>query len=180
MYQELERITEQRAGLIQERRMLQIEQMLDREINCHTGKDTPVRSLFKYWHAMCHDGRPPLVDEFSPKARLDPKDARWISWVDVTQENPFNFILYDHPGVLFGNFSQTALLHHPFKLHAARCAFEYEFCKRIQQPTYHEITQTVGRCHRSYVRLLLPAVDRMGNVQKLFYATRYLADPVAV
>jgi len=82
--------------------------------------------------------------------------------------------------MFFGNYSRTVLLHHPFKLHAARCAFEYELCKRIQQPIYHEITQTVGRYHRSYVRLLLPTVDRSGNVEKLFYATRYLTEPVAV
>lgn len=180
MYQELERVTEQRAGLVQERRMLQVGQMLDREINCQTGKDTAVRSLFKYWQAMCRNGRPPFVDEFFPKTSLDPKDAQWISSVDVTQENPFNFILYDHPGMLFGDFSKTALVEHPFKLHAARCAFEYEFCKRTRQPTYHEITQTVGHYHRSYVRLLLPAIDRPGNVQKLFYATRYLTEPIVI
>jgi hypothetical protein len=179
MYQELERIVEHRAGIIQERRMLQIEQMLDREIDHQTGKDTAVKSLFKYWHGMCRNGCPPFVTEFNPKALVDPRDARWVSWVDVTQENPLNFVLHDHPGMHFGDFSQTPLFHYPVKLHAARCAFEYEFCKRIQQPTYHEITQTVGDRHRSYVRLLLPAIDGRGNVEKLFYATRYLTEPIA-
>jgi hypothetical protein len=180
MYQELERITEQRAGIVQERRMLQIDQMLDREINHQTGKDTTVKALFRYWRAKCGNGRSPFADEFTPRAIFNPKDTRWVSWIDVTPDNPFNFRLYDHPGAFFGNYSRTVLLHHPFKLHAARCAFEYELCKRIQQPIYHEITQTVGHYHRSYVRLLLPTVDRSGNVEKLFYATRYLTEPVAV
>jgi len=179
MYQELERVTEQRGGIVQERRMLRIEQMLDREINHQTGKDTTVKSLFKYWHATHQNGHLPSAAAFSPRALLEPKDARWVSWIDVTQENPFNFVLYDHPGAFFGNFSCTALLRHPFKLHAARCAFEYELCKRTRQPIYHEITQTVGRSHRSYVRLLLPTVDKSGKVQKLFYATRYLTEPIA-
>ena len=180
MYQELERVTEQRAGLVQERRMLHIEQMLDREINSHTGGDTALKVLFKYWHAMCHNGRLPSAHEFNPRAMLGSKDARWISWIDVAQENPFNFVLYDHPGAYFGNYSHTALLHHPFRLHAARCAFEYELCKRVRQPIYHEITQTVGSTYRSYVRLLLPTVDSLGKVQKLYYATRYLTEPIAV
>ena len=85
-----------------------------------------------------------------------------------------------HPGAYFGNYSHTALLHHPFRLHAARCAFEYELCKRVRQPIYHEITQTVGSTYRSYVRLLLPTVDSLGKVQKLYYATRYLTEPIAV
>lgn len=180
MFQELERITEQRAGIFQERRMLQIEQMLDRELNHQTGRDTAVKALFRYWQAMCANGHPPFANDFTPKAKLNPLDARWVSWIDVTQENPFNFILYDHPGAFFGNHSHKALIQHPFKLHAARCAFEYEFCKRIGQPTYHEITQSVGNCHRSYVRLLLPTVNISGKVQKLFYATRYLTEPVAI
>ena len=177
MYQELERITEQRAGVAQERRMLQIEQMLDREINHKDGKNTTVRSLFQYWQERHRNGRLPSAGEFEPKALLKPEDARWVSWVDVTQENPFNFVLHDHPGAYFGNYSDKALLSHPFKPHAARCAFEYEFCKRTQKPTYHEITQTVGNRHRCYVRLLLPTVDRAGKVERLFYATRYLAEP---
>jgi hypothetical protein len=179
MYQELERVIEDRDGIVQERRMLQIEQMLDREINLQTGKNTAVKSLFQYWHESHRNGRLPSEDEFTPKAVLNPADAGWLSWVDVTQEDPFNFVLHDHPGAYVGDFSHKALISHPFKPHAVRCAFEYEFCKRTQQPIYHEITQTVGRWHRSYVRLLLPTVDKTGKIQKLFYATRYLTEPVA-
>lgn len=179
MYQELENVTEFRGSIFQERRMLQIDQMFDREISLETGEDTVVKSLFQYWHARCRNGRLPLADGFAPKAVLDPINARWVSWVDVAHDNPLNFVLFDHPGAYVGNFSNRALISHPFKPHAARCAFEYEFCKRTQQPLYHELTQTVDGWHRSYVRLLLPTVDKSGKVQKLFYATRYLTEPIA-
>lgn len=179
MLQELERVTEDRDGIVQERRMLQIEQMLDREIVLQTGKNTAVRSLFEYWRSRHRNGCLPSEHEFAPKTALNPKDARWVSWVDVTQDNPINFVLHDHPGAYVGNFSRKALISHPFKAHAVRCAFEYEFCKRMQQPIYHEISQTVGGWHRSYVRLLLPTVGKTGKVQKLYYATRYLAEPAA-
>lgn len=159
--------------------MLEIGQMFDREIDLKTGGDTVVKSLFKYWHARCQNGRPPLADEFVPRSVLDPTESRWVSWVDVNQENPFNFTLFDHPGAHVGDLSNRALISLPLKPHAARCAFEYEFCKRTQQPLYHELTQTVDGWHRSYVRLLLPTVDKSGNVQKLFYATRYLTEPIA-
>lgn len=179
MYQEIERITEARAGVAQERRMLQIEQMLDREINQQTGKSTTVKSLFHYWRDRHLHGALPSSDGFEPKSLLDPENARWVSWVDVTHDNPFNFVLHDHPGAYFGDFSDQALSSHPCKPHAARCAFEYEFCKKTRTPTYHEITQTVGSRHRCYVRLLLPTVDKSGQVRKLFYATRYLTEPIA-
>ena len=81
--------------------------------------------------------------------------------------------------MLFGNFSRTVLLEHPYRLHAIRCGFEYAYCKRVQQPTYHEINQSIGGYLRSYVRLLLPTANKAGKITKLFYATRYLAEPIA-
>lgn len=179
MYQELERCTEERDGVLQERRMLQIEQMLDREIDHATGRDTTVKSLFNYWRDKRYVGHLPLAETFDPKDLFSPDEIRWVSWIDVTSQNPFEFVLHDHPAVLFGDFSHAALSDHPYRLHAIRCAFEYDHCKKTQLPTYHEINQTIGGYHRRYVRLLLPTANEDGKITRLFYATRYLAEPIA-
>lgn len=164
----------------QERRMLKLEQLPDREVDRDTGGDTTLASLFKYWQDKRHLGRLPLSETFEPSAVFTPEEMRWVSWIDVRAENPFNFVLHNHPGQLFGDFSNTALRDYPHKSQSTCCAFEYDDCKRTQQPAYHEVNQRIGGYHRQYVRVLLPTADRAGKVTKLFYATRYLNTPVMV
>lgn len=179
MYQEIERFTEDRSAAYQERRMLRIEQMLDREIDHETGRDTALKSLFRQWRDGQSRDRLPLADMFDPRERLTKEQRCWVSWVDASPDNPLKFVLHDHPAKLFGNFSRMTLGDHPYKFHAIRCAFEYDQCKRIQQPTYHEISQRIGGYFRSYVRLIVPTANRAGKITKLFYATRYLTEPIA-
>ena len=98
--------------------------------------------------------------------------APWLSWIDVTPEDPLNFVLHDHRGAAIENMSGKPLREVPYKIHMTACAAEYIRCKSFMQPMYHEIDQNIGPISRQYVRLLLPVMDRKRRVSKLFHAGR--------
>jgi len=179
MYQELERCIERRGDFFQIRRRISTDYLFERETGNDTGESTPLKSLFEFWRDNRARGDAPLVDAIEErKPALSPKISH-LSWIDVASENPFNFVLHNHPARIFGDFSNTKIGVYPHEFHAIRCAFEYEHCKKTRQPAYHEFEQIVGGYKRNYARLMVPALDKSGEVTKLFYTTRYLADPVS-
>lgn len=171
--------SETHPGFFQERIRLPLDELMSRETDPKTGAPTVVRNLFDYWQEQ-RTGPVPAAVSFDPQGVFASDDMRWVSWIDVRQSDPLNFILRNHPGTVFGDWSGKALreYHNPF--HARSCALEYLTCKTVQQPMYHEIRQTVGDISRTYVRLLLPVADRNRQATRLYYATRYISASVAV
>ncbi len=170
---------EQHPGFSQERTRLALDEIAKRETEPETGARTIVQNLFDYWQESCV-GAPPAMVSFEPQRVFTPDEMRWISWINVDNLDPLNFILCNHPGRVFGDWSGKALgeYHNPF--HARSCALEYLTCKTVQRPLYHEIKQTIGNVSRNYARLLLPVTGRNRQVTRLYYATRYIDTPTAI
>ena len=158
----------------QERNQLSLDEMANREIDIDSGRPTTIRKLFDYWHER-RTAAPPPAATFDPKDSFTPDQFRWISWVDVRAADPMNFVFRNHPGFLFGDWSGKSLREYPNPVHAHSLALEYLTCKMIRQPSYYEITQSVGSVRRTYMRLLLPVSDRRQSVSRLYYATRYVS-----
>lgn len=166
-----------------ERRQLSLGEMVKREVDAATGKPTAVRALFDYWQerrgvaADTAHFDPAHFDpaHFDPKGAFTPDQFRWIAWVDVRRPDPMSYVFRNHPGFLFGDWSGKALRDYPNQIHARSLALEYLTCKIVQQPSYYEITQTVGEVRRTYTRLLLPASGRRPSASRLYYAVRYVS-----
>ena len=162
-----------------ERRQLSLDEMVKREVDAATGKPTAVRALFDYWQerrgVAAADSAAFDRVHFDPKGAFTPEQFRWIAWVDVRRADPMSYVFRNHPGFLFGDWSGKTLLEYPNQIHARSLALEYLACKVVQQPSYYEITQTVGEVRRTYTRLLLPAGGRRPAVSRLYYAVRYVS-----
>lgn len=171
--------TEQHSGFFQERIRLPLDEVVKREREPETEAPTVVGKLFDYWQER-RVGAPPAIGSFEPQQVFGPEDMRSVSWINVDNSDPMNFILCNHPGRVFGDWSGKSLgeYHNPF--HARSCALEYLTCKTVQRPLYHEIKQTIGNVSRTYARLLLPVTDHRRQVTRLYYATRYIDSPATV
>lgn len=170
---------ERHPNFFQERIRMPLDELASREADPETGAPTVVQNLFDYWQER-RTGTVPTLDSFEPQGVFSPDDLKWVSWIDVDSSDPLNFVLQDHPGTVFGDWSGKALREYHIPHHARSCALEYLTCKTVQRPLYHEIRQTVGDVSRNYVRLLLPVVDRSRQITRLYYATRYIDSSVAV
>jgi hypothetical protein len=145
--------------------------MVERETDAATGRPTALRALFDYWQGR-RDGEAPPASAFDPTDAFTPPAFQWVSWIDVRPADPMGFVFRAHPGYLFGDWSGKAIRDYPNQVHGRSLALEYLTCKMIRQPSYYEITQTVGDVSRTYMRLLLPVDDR--RRARLYYATRYV------
>jgi hypothetical protein len=151
------------------RRQLALDEMVKRETDAASGGPTSIRALFDYWKERRN------AAAFDPKGAFTPEQFRWISWVDVRRPDPMGYVFRHHPGFLFGDWSGKSLSDYPNQIHARSLALEYLTCKVVQQPSYYEITQTVGPVTRTYMRLLLPAISRRPFVSRLYYGIRYVS-----
>lgn len=158
----------------EERNQLTLDEMVKREVDPATGRPTALRQLFDYWQGK-REGNATPAGAFDPKGVFTPDEFRWISWVDVRHSDPMDFVFRSHPGFLFGDWSGKALHEYPNEVHARSLALEYLTCKMIQQPSYYEISQTVGTVSRTYMRLLLPVQGMRKPLTRLYYATRYVS-----
>jgi hypothetical protein len=151
------------------RRQLSLREMAKREADAASGKPTSIRALFDYWKERRS------VTAFDPNGAFTPEQFRWIAWVDVSRPDPMSYVFRHHPGYLLGDWSGRSLKEYPNQIHARSLALEYLACKVVRQPSYYEITQTVGPVRRTYMRLLLPASGRGRFVSRLYYAIRYVS-----
>ena len=136
--------------------------------------ETALGHLFQYWRRRCDGDRPPLEDTFNPREVLPPELNLQLWWIDVTPENPLNFVLQGHKGIAISNMSGKRLREVPYKIHMTACAAEYLRCKSFLQPMYHEIDQNIGGISRQYVGLLVPVKNRKGRITKLYNAGRLI------
>lgn len=148
----MENFIEKAAEGSQQRRRLPVSGLL--EIENLTGERTPIIRLFEHWQ--------------------NGLDLTSNSWIDVTPENPYHFILCNHSGRLVGGMSNFPVASYPFKMHAQACAAEYLACKTEARPVAHYVNQNLAGYHREYVRLMVPIVDVRGNVSKIVYAFRHI------
>jgi len=168
---------ERHPGFYQKRISLPLNEMMAREIDRATGRPTVIRELFDYWQEQRDDTLPTMAS-FDPEGVFTPDRFRWVAWIDVANSDPLNAILFKHPANIFGDWSGKALCEYHSLNHAQSCALEYLTCKIVRRPFYHEIRQTIGNVSRTYSRLLLPVIDRKGQVRRLYYAARHIASEI--
>ena len=163
----------------QNRARYSIEAFLDLE------QSTAPRLLYDYWLAACPAGGGlPQVEDFQPKDALPPDAMQWVSWMDVSGDDPLAFVMHNHlanpvPG--YGiELSDKPVEAIPDLSQATATAMDYLACKHAREPMYHEIEQIVGGVMRHYTRIVLPVEDRVGNVTKLYCGYRRITEPVRV
>ena len=173
MAEAIARLLEEADGFSQERTQWPLQKIMEREIDPVTRKPSTVKLLHDYWREKRIHSLAPAAS-FDPKGAMTPDEFRFVTWVDVTPNDPLDFLLRHHPGVLFGDYSGKRLRDYHNANHGRNCALEYLTCKVIKQPVYYEIKQTIGDSWRHYTRLLLPVADRDHNVRRLYYAVNLI------
>jgi hypothetical protein len=171
MYGILRRQVENAFGDAQERLTLSIETLLPREAG---------NVLFElhdlWWKRSAGGGEPPCVDGFDYKSLLPAEFHRYVSWVDLSAADPYNYVIRDHTHQSqFCDHTDRRLGDHPSRMNTRSCAAEYIACIRDRRPFYHEIDQTVGSISRQYRRMMLPIANARGKVERLVYAVRMVS-----
>ena len=115
-----------------------------------------IRRLWELWQEtrMAPGGTSPLGE---------------FSWVDVSPENPGEFVWLRHPGGVCGNWANRCLNEHASRLHREAIARDYLMCKTLNRPVYVDIHQHIMGVTRKYRRLAVPVTDR-GRVTRIAYA----------
>lgn len=139
----------------QERRQLSLSGIL--KLEKLAGGESPIRALYEKWRCG--------------------GDLEGVRWIDVSADNPFEFVIHNHPGTVVGGRSDIVLKDYPVRMQARSCAAEYWDCKTRAQPAAHYVNQEFHGLHREYVRLMIPLVDPGGLVRRIVYAVRHLKQP---
>lgn len=142
-------------------------------------------TMLYFWEAMREPHQLlPKVSNFRPREVFDPRDLERCHAVDVRPVEPPNFVMREHPGgsvsERYGDISDKPISYFPSKIHAEACGAEYDLCRSIGFPMYHEIDQIVCGYSRRYRRLMLPLTDDGGRVVRLAYVIRLLEPVVRV
>ena len=158
------------------RLLLSLDRFADREAG------TTLDTLYYYWDALRGDGRTmPLAKDFRPGHVFGPGFMNWVHAVETAVDDPANFVMRDH-----GNngavpytvrMADRRIADYPRRLHARGCMREYQMCRLLRRPLYHEIDHITAGVARHYTRILLPLADERGAVVRLAYAIRLLDPP---
>jgi len=140
---------------------------------------TLLDTIFYYWDALRGDGRElPNVRHFDLRDIFGEASQDSMSAVITKATDPENFVLVNHGTSQLGPFGADLegkrLCDVPSAIHARASAFEYQQCKSLRRPFYHEVDQVIGGISRHYVRIMLPLVDDRGDVVKIAYGIRAL------
>lgn len=144
--------------------------------------DTRLDAIYFYWDALRGDGRQlPLARDFRPDLAFDRSTMNWVHAVELRDDNPANFVMRDHDnnGVVpfTVRMADRRISDYPRRLHAEGCMREYQMCRILRRPLYHEIDHITAGVARHYTRILLPLADDSGAVVRLAYAIRLLERP---
>jgi len=146
-------------------------------------KHTNLGRLFDYYKSLMRADLP-RATEFQPGLKLDSQTLEKIAWVETVNESPDNFVMQNHPAMPNGTFGAELtgqrLAEFPAEIHADALIVEYNRCRRLRRPMYHEIDQTIGGISRAYRRIMLPLVDERGVVTRVAYAYRFVREPRSV
>lgn len=140
---------------------------------------TNLDALLYFWQTVRRPGElVPRISAFQPEKVFDKSFITRYHGVDVTPAEAENFIILRHPGgpmsAIHGGMTQKRISEFPSRIHARSCAVEYNLCRSIGFPLYHEIDQIVSGFSRRYRRLMLPLADDDGNIVQLGYGVRQL------
>jgi hypothetical protein len=98
-------------------------------------------------------------------------------WVDVTPNNPYDYIVRAHTGwTAYGDSSEIRLRNHANPPNAHAIAMEYLESKETAAAIYHEIHQSFDGRVRKFVKLTVPVADVSGRVTRLFVAPRLISN----
>lgn len=166
MLGEIERLNEQNHETSQTRIWIDTE----RTAVDHHG--TEIEILFRYWRerAFLEDDVPALANFYPPSERTP--------WVDVSAANPLAYTMRNHPAGICGDWNRTPFAEHPIPMHARACAREYYGCKSLRAPAYIYTQQKMLGVDREYAKLLLPVSDDTGTVTRIYYAWRFIREPI--
>ena len=165
MLGEIERLNENELDNSQVRILIAAERA---PIDHHS---TNIDRLYRYWQERhLIDGDVPAESDFHPPVEQSP-------WVDVSVENPMNFMMNNHPAGVCGNWERKRFADHPVRIHAKACAREYYLCKQTRQPTYIYTRQEMLGINREYAKILLPLAGANGEISRVIYAWRFLSEP---
>lgn len=135
--------------------------------------------LEQYWRECRTNLTAHGAMKFNPGAALSSDALSWVSWIDTRPTEASNFIWHNHVYSWLGDIStdyydasETRVRDHRVKSHSRFCAEEYQLCKSMKQPLYHEIEQHTGSVSRHYTRLLLPVMNAKEEVDRIFYVCR--------
>jgi len=177
-YAPLQSISERAQGENQRRILCGLDSCLYQEAKI---KDSAIISLYGYWNQKRQNGGNPKFETFVPKNDLAQPISRWISFVDMSEDYPPNFVVSDHIGFALGDFSGKRLIEHDSRAHACATVAEYQTMKSFPQPMAHVIDQRIstslGVLDRSYLRLMLPLESSNPSEFRIVYAMRYLRMP---
>ncbi len=146
-------------------------------------RENPMLDVLHYFWSTLRKGADatPHVAEFDITKIVPHADARFLSWVDATPEDPRNFIMARHPASpipgMGAELTGKRLGDIPIPLHAQSVFVEYQRCKRWKTPLFHEIEQIIGGYQRHYYRLLLPLANEKGDVTRIVYMSHFLTPP---
>lgn len=93
-----------------------------------------------------------------------------FSLVEVTADDPLNFVWRHHVGRVPGNWTGMRLGDHAVRIHARATALEYIDCRERRYPTFVHIHQKIIGVERNYVKLTAPLADESGAVAHVVYA----------
>ena len=173
MADEIARMVEETPDFTQERIQWPLDKLMEREVDARTGAPSTVRRLYDYWCEKRVRSLPSAAS-FDPKGAMTPDEFRFVAWADVRANDPLDFLLHHHPGLLFGDYSGKRLRDYHNTNHGRNCALEYLTCKVVKQPVYYEIKQTIGEASRHYTRLLLPVLDADRGIGRLYYGVNLI------
>jgi hypothetical protein len=104
-----------------------------------------------------------------------------LGWVNVSGDIPIEFTFEGQPAPLKGfgiDVRGKPISCFPSQIHAVSLMLDVLECRNTREPMYHQIEQTIRGVHRVYRRLLAPFEDNQGQVDRVFYAIRWMIEPV--
>lgn len=137
----------------------------------------PIDTLYYYWDALRKGrGAAPQLSDFRPFEIFPDSILKHLSWIDTNDENPENYRLWNHHGgrmeQILGSLEGQYVGAYPNAMHRNASIREYQLCKVLKRPIYHQIDQKMFGACRMYRRMLMPLLDERGNVVRIAYGIR--------
>ena len=174
IFRPIDVVQDKRWGDEQVRSRYSIETFRKRE------SDSVMDTFYYYWEAIGQGGNAASnFSNFRPFEVFPSSMVSRISWVETSDPNPENFILRNHCGgamlSLYGSMEGTRLGDYPNRMHRDATMAEYQLCKQLRRPLYHEFNQILAGIPRHYRRILMPLLNERGEVVRIAYSFRTIS-----
>lgn len=129
-----------------------------------------------------------LADCRRENARCDPKVklakySEFVGWINISGDAPMEYTFDGQEAPIRGfkiDMQGMPISSFPSEIHAVDLMMDVVCCRESHEPLYHQIDQTMNGMRRVYRRLLAPFEDQAGQISKVYYAVRWLAEPALV